>query len=46
MNISIIQRYSKGFFIASDNGYMALWVRTEENDATTEKQAFDFIRKW
>lgn len=46
MNISLIKRYSKGFFIASDNGYMALWVRSEENNSTSEKQAFDFIRKW
>ena len=46
MNVSLIKPYSKGFFIASDNGYMALWVRHEENNSTSGKQAFDFIRKW
>ena len=25
---------------------MALWVRAEENNATTGKQPYDFIRKW
>ena len=38
--------FSKGFYIASDNGYMALWVRSEENNSTSGKQAFDFIRRW
>ena len=44
--ISVIKAYSKGFFIAGDKGSMVLWVKSEENDATSEKQAFDFIRKW
>jgi hypothetical protein len=46
MSISVIQRYSKGFFVASDTGFIALWVRSEENNSTSEKQAFDFIRKF
>ena len=25
---------------------MALWVKSEEINATSEKQAYDFIRKW
>lgn len=25
---------------------MALWVRSEENNSTSGKQVFDFIRKW
>lgn len=25
---------------------MALWARSEENNSTSGKQAFDFIRKW
>jgi hypothetical protein len=45
-NVSLIKPYSKGFFIASDNGYMALWVRSEVNNSTSGKFAFDFIRKW
>ena len=46
LNISLIKSFSKGFYISSNNGYMALWVRSEENNATSGKQAFDFIRKW
>lgn len=30
-NISCLQPYSKGFFVASDNGNVALWVKSEEN---------------
>ena len=37
MNVSLIKPYSKGFFISSDNGYMALWVRHEENNSTSGK---------
>ena len=25
---------------------MAMWVRSDENNSTSGKQAFDFIRKW
>ena len=46
MNVSRIKPYSQGFFVASDNGYMALWVRSDVNNSTSGKQAFDFIRKW
>jgi WD40 repeat protein len=47
-NISCIKPYSKGFFIASDNGIMALWVRSEENNQSTNKenQLYDYIRRW
>jgi hypothetical protein len=47
-NISCIKTYSKGFFIASDNGIMALWVRSEENNqsANKENQLYDYIRRW
>lgn len=47
-SISCIQAYSKGFFIASEEGTMALWVKREENTQTTSKedQVYDFIRKW
>jgi cilia- and flagella-associated protein 57 len=44
--VSLIRPFSKGFYISSSNGYMALWVRSEENNSTSGKQAFDFIRKW
>jgi len=36
----------KGFFIASDSGHVALFVRTEENNQTTGNALYDFIRKW
>jgi WD40 repeat protein len=46
--VSCIQPYSKGFFIASDDGMMALWVRSEENNQSSnqENQNYDFIRRW
>jgi hypothetical protein len=46
VNITAIKEFSKGFFVASDNGYMAMWVRSDENNSTSGKQAYDFIRKW
>lgn len=42
----LIRPYSKGFFLAGEKGTMVLWVRSEENNATSEKQPYDFIRKW
>ena len=41
-----IRKFSKGFFIGSQLGEMAMWVRSEENNSTSGKDAFDFIRKW
>lgn len=46
MHVSCLRSCSKGFYISSDNGFMALWVRSEENNATSGKQPYDFIRKW
>lgn len=46
MHVSSLIPFSKGFFIASDNGYMAMWVRSEENNSTSGKQLYDFIRRW
>lgn len=46
VNISAIKEYAKGFFVASDTGHLAVWVRSEENNSTSGKQAYDFIRKW
>jgi cilia- and flagella-associated protein 57 len=37
MHVSSLRPFSKGFFIASDNGYMAMWVRSEENNSTSGK---------
>ena len=37
MYVSCLRTFNKGFFISSDNGYMALWVRSEENNSTTGK---------
>jgi hypothetical protein len=32
--------------VSSNKGDMAMWVRSEENNATSGKEPFDFIRKW
>jgi len=47
-SISCIQPYNKGFFIGSNEGTMALWVKSEENNQTASKedQIYDFIRCW
>ncbi len=44
--ITCIKEFTKGFFVASDTGLMAMWVRSDENNSTSGKQAYDFIRKW
>jgi len=47
-NITAIKEFSKGFFLGSDKGHIAMWVRSEENNQSTNKenQIFDFIRAW
>ena len=45
-NVSCIRPFSKGFFIASDNGYIAMWVKSEENNSSSTNNLYDFIRKW
>jgi len=37
-NISSIKEFSKGFFLASDKGHVAMWVRSEENNHSTTKE--------
>jgi hypothetical protein len=32
--------------VCSVKGDMAMWVRSEENNSTSGKQPYDFIRKW
>ena len=46
VNITAIKEFAKGFFVGSDNGYLAMWIRSEENNSTSGKQAYDFIRRW
>jgi hypothetical protein len=46
VNISCIRIFSKGFFVSSENGFIAMWVRSEENNSTTGKDSFDYIRRW
>ena len=42
-----IKPFSKGFFIGSNEGEMAMWVRTEENQSSTSgKDPYDFIARW
>ena len=42
--------FSKGFFVSSDWGHMAMWVRYEENNQSTGKDGhwnlYEFIRSW
>jgi len=45
-SITCITPYGKGFFVGSEEGLMSLWVRSEENNKTTGKDPYDFIRKW
>lgn len=47
-NVTAIREFSKGFIVASDKGHMAMWVRAEENNQSTNKegQLFDFVRSW
>jgi hypothetical protein len=45
-HVTAIQKYSKGFFIASDRGEVALWVRSDENNTSTGKFFYDWIRTW
>lgn len=44
-SVTFIREFSKGFFVGSNTGEIALWVRSEENNATSGKDAYDFIRK-
>jgi hypothetical protein len=37
IGVALIKPFAKGFFIASESGHMALWVRSEENNSTTGK---------
>ncbi len=45
-HVIAVSRFSKGFIVASNKGDMAMWVRSEENNSTSGKQLYDFIRKW
>jgi hypothetical protein len=44
--VTCIVKFSKGFIICSNTGEMALWVRSEENNSTSGKELYDFIRRW
>lgn len=37
-NISSIKEFSKGFILASDKGHMSMWVWSEENNQSTNKE--------
>jgi len=45
-HVVAIQKMSKGFFVASNRGEVALWVRSEENNNTTGRTAYDWIKTW
>ena len=44
--VTCVSKFSKGFIICSNSGEMAMWVRSEENNSTSGKELYDFIRKW
>lgn len=37
VNVTSVKEFSKGFFVASDSGHMAVWIRSEENNSTSGK---------
>lgn len=43
--VVFIKKFSKGFLVGSNIGELAMWVRSEENNQTSGKDAYDFIRK-
>jgi len=45
-HVVTIEKFDKGFYIASDQGEMAMWVKSEENNSTSGNQLYDFIRRW
>ena len=45
-HVIAVSKFAKGFLVSSNKGDMAMWVRSEENNATSGKQLYDFIRKW
>ena len=45
-HVVAIQKMSKGFFVASDRGEVALWVRSEENNNTTGRNPYDWVKTW
>jgi WD40 repeat protein len=44
--VTALCKFSKGFIICSNKGDMAMWVRSEDNNSTSGKQPYDFIRRW
>lgn len=47
MAVTCIQKYSKGFFVASERGYLSLWVRQEEHsNSKGGREPYDFIRRF
>ena len=44
--MTALSKFSKGFIISSNKGDMAMWVRSEDNNSTSGKQPYDFIRRW
>lgn len=41
-----ITKFSKGFFVGSNEGEMAMWIRSEENQSSSGKSHYDFIARW
>ena len=41
-----LKPFSKGFFVGSNEGDMACWVRSEESQRATKNKTINFVRKW
>ena len=41
-----ITKFSKGFFVGSNEGEMAMWIRSEENQSSSGKSHYDFKQRW
>jgi hypothetical protein len=41
-----IRPFSHGFYIGSNEGEMAMWLRSDQNPASTGKDPYDCVKKW
>ena len=44
--VTCVRPFSQGFYLGSNDGDMALWLRQDQNPASTGKYPYDFIKKW
>ena len=46
ISIVCIKEFSKGFFVAGENGIMSVWLTAEENLKASGKNPYDFVKRW